>query len=234
MNYNVVSWQKRDSWTWREFVFLLLLEFGFVIGVIKFVIKPVYVNWLGSELYAGTSMGLTIAIVLTLGIYFIALRPKRLPWSEVGLRSFHAKAWGQILLFTLLMVVGSALMMILTSYIGNTYENSKTEALQQNMTFVNFIVAFVAAVVISPIYEEIFYRGFIYRWLRTRMGLGWGLMLSSLIFTIIHIPTYNAMPVNFLGGVIFAWAYERTHSIWPGVIIHGLSNGVFLVLTAIA
>ncbi|WP_368856878.1 CPBP family glutamic-type intramembrane protease [Paenibacillus aceti] len=33
------------------------------------------------------------------------------------------------------------------------------------------------------------------------------------------------MGATFPGGVIFAWAYERTHSIWPGVIIHGLSNG---------
>ena len=123
--------------------------------------------------------------------------------------------------------------MVLTSYIGNTYENSKTEAIQQNLTMFHFSIAFVSAAVISPIYEEIFYRGFIYRWLRTRIGLGSAILLSSLIFTIVHIPTYNAMPANFLGGVIFAWAYERTNSIWPGAIIHGLVNGVFLLLTVI-
>ncbi|GAA0388652.1 type II CAAX endopeptidase family protein [Paenibacillus motobuensis] len=233
MNNSMTVWKKRDHWTWREFVALLLLEFVFVIGVLKFAVKPVYAKWLGNELYAGTLLGLTIAIVLTLGVYLVALRPKRLSWSEVGLRSFSVKDWGHIVLFTLLLIVGSTVIMVLTSYIGNTYENSKTEAIQQNLTMFHFSIAFVSAAVISPIYEEIFYRGFIYRWLRTRIGLGSAILLSSLIFTIVHIPTYNAMPANFLGGVIFAWAYERTNSIWPGAIIHGLVNGVFLLLTVI-
>ncbi|PGE90290.1 CPBP family intramembrane glutamic endopeptidase, partial [Bacillus toyonensis] len=71
----------------------------------------------------------------------------------------------------------------------------------------------------------------LYRWLRTRFGMMWAIFLSSLIFTIIHIPTYNAMPVNFLSGIVFAWAYERTNSIWPSVIIHGLTNGIMVLLT---
>lgn len=233
MNHSMAVWKKRDYWTWREFVSLLLLEFVFVIGFIKFTVKPVYVKWLGSELYAGTLTGLTIGIVLTLGVYLIALRPKKLSWNEVGIRSFAAKDWRCILLLTFLSIVGSIIVMVLTSYIGNTYENSKTEAIRENITFFNFIIAFVSAAVISPIYEEIFYRGFIYRWLRTRIGLSWAILLSSMIFTMIHIPTYNAMPVNFIGGVIFAWAYERTNSIWPAAIIHGLVNGVFLLMTLI-
>ncbi|SIA41832.1 CAAX prenyl protease-related protein [Mycobacteroides abscessus subsp. abscessus] len=122
---------------------------------------------------------------------------------------------------------------MLTSFIGNSWENSKTEAMQQNVTFFTVLIAFISAAVISPIYEEIFYRGFLYRWLRTRMGLTGALLLSSLIFTIIHIPTYNVMPVNFFSGILFALAYERTGSIWPPVLIHGLTNGFMVLLTSL-
>ena len=177
-------------------------------------------------------MGLTMAIVLMLGVYFIALRPRKLSWREVGIQSFARKDWKLIILLSILLLAGAIIVMFLTSLIGNSYENSKTEAIQKNLAIHTIIVAFISAAIISPIYEEIFYRGFLYRWLRTRFGLIAALILSSLIFTIVHIPTYNFMPVNFLSGVIFAWAYERTSSVWPPVIIHGLTNGLMVILTA--
>ncbi|MGF2614616.1 CPBP family intramembrane metalloprotease [Rossellomorea vietnamensis] len=232
METNQMNWKKRDPWGVKEFVLLLLLEFVFVIGVVKFFVKPIYASWLNNELYAGTLMGLTIAIILVAGVYFIALRPKKLSWSEVGIRPFAVKDWKLIILFSIVLLVGAVIIVVLTSFVGNTWENSKTEAMQQNVTLLTVLLAFVSAAVISPLYEEIFYRGFIYRWLRTRVGFKGAVLLSSLIFTIIHIPTYNVMPVNFFSGIIFAVAYERTGSIWPPVLIHGLTNGTMVLLTS--
>ena len=130
-------------------------------------------------------------------------------------------------------MIGALLIVVLTSYIGISVENSKTQAIQQNITFFTVLIAFLSAAVISPIYEEIFYRGFLYRWLRTRLGLVGAILLSSFIFMIAHIPTYNVMPVNFFSGIIFALAYERTNSIWPSIIIHGLTNGIMVLLTSL-
>ncbi|MDN4525966.1 CPBP family intramembrane glutamic endopeptidase [Fictibacillus fluitans] len=231
MNENVLYWKKHDQWGLREFLFMMLLEFVVVIGCIKFLIKPIYTQWFDNELYAGTLTGLTIAIVLLSGLYFIVLRPTHLSWSEVGLRPMVMKDWKTILWLTIILIVGDVIVMVLTSFIGNTFENSKTAAMQQDVNFLTVLIAFVSAAVISPVYEEIFFRGFLYRWLRTRLGFLGAMLLSSLIFTIIHIPTYNAMPVNFLSGIIFAWAYERTNTIWPSVIIHGLTNGIMVLLT---
>ncbi|MFD3450350.1 CPBP family intramembrane glutamic endopeptidase [Microbacteriaceae bacterium 4G12] len=233
MKLNEMNWKEQDCWGLKEFIFLMLLEFVFVIGCIKFIVRPIYSQWLDNELYAGTLMGLTIAIILILGVYFIALRPKNLSWSEVGIKSFAIKEWKTIFILTIMLMVGDVIVMVLTSFVGNSWGNGKTEAMQQNVSFFTVLIAFISAAVISPIYEEIFYRGFLYRWLRTRIGLTRAILLSSLIFTIIHIPTYNAMPVNFLSGIIFALAYERTNSIWPSVIIHGLTNGIMVLLTAL-
>jgi uncharacterized protein len=227
------NWKERDRWGVKEFVLLMILEFVFVIGVIKWTVQPIYSNWLNNELYAGTLMGLTIAIVLLGGVYFIALRPKKLSWSEVGVKPFAMRDWKLILLYSIILLAGAVIIVVLTSFIGNTWENSKTEAMQQNVTLVTVLLACVSAAVISPIYEEIFYRGFLYRWLRTRVGLKGAVLLSSLIFTIVHIPTYNVMPVNFFSGIIFALAYERTGSIWPSVLIHGLTNGTMVLLTSL-
>ncbi|MEX3625719.1 lysostaphin resistance A-like protein [Viridibacillus arvi] len=233
MEINQMNWKEQDCWSLKEFILLMLLEFVFVIGCIKFVAQPIYSHWFDNDLYAGTLTGLTIGIILILGVYFIALRPKKLSWSEVGIKRITMKDWKIIVILSVILMVGAVIIIVLTSFIGNSWENSKTEAIQQNVTFITVLIAFISAAVISPIYEEIFYRGFIYRWLRTRIGFIGAILLSSIIFTIVHIPTYNVMPVNFFSGIIFALAYERTNSIWPSVIIHGLTNGIMVLLTSL-
>lgn len=198
MEINQMNWKEQDCWSLKEFILLMLLEFVFVIGCIKFVIQPIYSHWFDNDLYAGTLTGLTIGIILILGVYFIALRPKKLSWSEVGIKRITMKDWKIIVILSVILMVGAVFIIVLTSFIGNSWENSKTEAIQQNVTFITVLIAIISAAVISPIYEEIFYRGFIYRWLRTRIGFIGAILLSSIIFTIVHIPTYNVMPVNFL------------------------------------
>ncbi|CAH1225571.1 type II CAAX endopeptidase family protein [Paenibacillus sp. JJ-223] len=227
-------WKKMDQWTWREFIALLALEFVFVIFVIKYPVQSMYERWLGNTLYSGTLTGLTIAIVLWLGLYFIALRPKKMSWTEVGVKGFPAKDWWRIALWILILIIFSVATLYLTSFLGNTMDNSKTESLKQHVTICTMIIGIVSAGIVSPYYEEIFYRGFIYRWLRTRVSMRWAIVISSLIFTFAHFPTVNAMPVNFISGVVFAWTYERTGSVVPAMIVHGVFNTIAVLLTAMS
>lgn len=227
-------WKKMDQWTWREFIALLTLEFVFVMFVIKYAIQSMYEKWLENTLYSGTLTGLTIAITLLLGLYFVALRPKKISWTDVGVKGFPARDWWRIVLWILVLIVFSVTAVYLTSFLGNTVENSKTESLQQNVTLFTIIIGIISAGIVSPFYEEIFYRGFIYRWLRTRVGMRWAIVISSLIFTLAHFPTMNAMPVNFISGVVFAWTYERTGSVVPGMIVHGVFNTIAVLLTVMS
>ena len=61
-------------------------------------------------------MGLTIAIILISGVYFIALHPKKLSWSEVGIKRFAAKDWNTIIVFSIILMVGAVIIMVLTSF----------------------------------------------------------------------------------------------------------------------
>lgn len=228
---NVSAWKQKDTWTGREFTLLLLLEFIFVIVVVKYGVQSLYLSWFNNTLYSGTLTGLTIAIVLMSGLYFIALRPQNLSWREVGVRKFSTKYWRKIPIWLLITIILSVAVVLLTSLLGISVDNSKTESLQQNINLFTILIGIISAGVVSPVYEEIFYRGFIYRWLRVRLGMNWGIVISSLIFTIAHFPTLNAMPVNFINGVVFAWVYEKTGSVIPGMIIHGVFNTIAVLLT---
>ena len=224
---------KSMGWSWKELILLLLLTFVFVPIIIEHLVHDVFLNLFTNELYAGTLTGFIMAIVFTTGTFFIALKLNNLTWRAVGLTPFSKSYWKSLVFWTFVLVVTSVVVVILMEMIGWTSGNSKTESLQSNVNFWTVLIGFVSAAVISPIYEEIFYRGFLYKWFRLKWGVPIGILLSSFIFMLVHIPTYNTLPINFLSGVIFSWTYEKSGSIYPGMIIHGIFNGIAVLLTNI-
>ena len=83
------------------------------------------------------------------------------------------------------------------------------------------VLAGIVAVVGAPIAEEIFFRGFLYRSLRNRMGIAPACVTSAILFSIGHVQyPVAALPELFLFGVIMALLYERTGSLLPGIAVH--------------
>lgn len=92
-----------------------------------------------------------------------------------------------------------------------------------------FIVGFIVAAVIAPIVEETGFRGMLYNALRGKMGVWPAALLSGAIFALVH-PT---LPGEFLPiwglGVVLALLREKTGSLLPGMICHGINNAVALI-----
>lgn len=222
------------KWTYRELIQALVLTFVVVPIFIEGVLKSALSQWFGNELYAGTLTGLVMAIVFLGGVYYIALRPFGYQWRDVGVRRFSVNYWKWIVMWTIVYIIASILLLILMDFFQAGVANKKSESLKENVTWLTFLTGFLSAAVISPVYEEIFYRGFLYKWFRLKWGVGAGLVLSSVIFMLVHIPTYNTLPVTFIGGLLFAWAYEKSGSVVPSMIIHGTFNGIAVFATAFA
>ncbi|MFD1851583.1 CPBP family intramembrane glutamic endopeptidase [Oceanobacillus bengalensis] len=230
MNKNFFN---RSPWSWKELTLLLVLVLVLVPFFIEYLLLQALTDAFQNDLYSGTLVGFIMSIIFTLGLYFIAIKPKKLSWKEVGLQRFPKSYWGPIIGWTVVLIIVAIIVSYVMEWVFQIgVDNSKTESLQTRLTFINFIIAFVSAAIISPIYEEIFYRGFLYRWFRTKYGLFTGMFVSSFIFMIVHIPTFNTLPYTFLSGLIFAWTYEKTNSIYPAMIIHALFNGLSIILTA--
>ncbi|AZB44796.1 CPBP family intramembrane metalloprotease [Bacillus sp. FJAT-42376] len=220
------------EWSLRDCMALLFLAFGLVPLLIEFLLQDFLYAWLQNQLYSGMLTGLVMAGVFILGVYdVIALKPYRLTWDAVGLNRFSGRYWIWIFLWIILLIGSSLIILSLMEWMHIGWENGKTKSLENSRSIFSFFIAFLSAAVISPIYEEIFYRGFLYKWFRVKWGIGAGILLSSAVFTLVHIPTYNGLPVNFLSGIIFAWSYEKTKSIIPGMIIHGTFNGLAITLS---
>ena len=84
----------------------------------------------------------------------------------------------------------------------------------------------VTACLIGPFVEEIFFREKIEGQLLQTMNRPWvAVLLSALIFTVGHIPTYSVHVIfMFPVSLVICWAYYRTGTIWVGFVIHCLKN----------
>ncbi|MBH0172533.1 CPBP family intramembrane metalloprotease [Fictibacillus sp. 23RED33] len=220
------------KWNNRELILLLGLCLVGVPILLENVLYDQLLQWLDSTLYAGTLTGFCMAIVFTSGVYWIALKPNKLGWRAVGIAPLTKKMWKTIVLWTILLILISIAIVVVMDVLTIGTNNAKTDSLKADLTPFTFMIGFLSAAVVSPIYEEIFYRGFLYTWFR-RWGVKKAMILSSFIFMIVHIPTYNTLPVNFASGLVFCWVYEKTGSIIPAIIIHGIVNGIGISLSVL-
>ena len=89
---------------------------------------------------------------------------------------------------------------------------------------------FFMAVLVAPVTEELLFRGIILRGLLGRFRPWTAVMLSAMLFALMHMNPWQLIP-PFALGVMFGWFYLRTGSVWPGVVGHALNNFLFLIVT---
>lgn len=85
-----------------------------------------------------------------------------------------------------------------------------------------YLMLFVV-LVFAPIAEEFVFRGVLLQRWAVRWNLPIGIILSSVLFGILHIN--NPMGLTMFG-VIMALLYVRTRSLWVPIIAHALNNVV--------
>jgi membrane protease YdiL (CAAX protease family) len=88
----------------------------------------------------------------------------------------------------------------------------------------------ITAGLISPIAEEIFFRGFIYAYFR-KYNLILALILSTTFFALPHFPSTIFPIVPIVGGVIFALSFEYSKSLAAPIIIHISGNLAIFALS---
>ncbi len=88
----------------------------------------------------------------------------------------------------------------------------------------------IMVVLVGPWFEELLYRGLLYRALRSATGRWGATMISSALFAVAHGDPSGLLPYLVLG-IVFAQTLECTGSLFPAFIAHGLFNGqTFVVL----
>lgn len=84
-------------------------------------------------------------------------------------------------------------------------------------------------VVLAPVCEEIFFRGYLYPALRNRMSVQPAMVLNGLLFAAAHFEIVGFLPRMLLGYGL-CYMYERNHSLTGPMVGHALYNGLLILL----
>ncbi|MDI6873535.1 MAG: CPBP family intramembrane metalloprotease [Actinomycetota bacterium] len=104
----------------------------------------------------------------------------------------------------------------------------------KNVTGADLLVAGLVIIIAAPVFEEIFFRGFLYPAMRRRMGVWSASLLNGFLFAAVHFSLFGLLG-RTLVGTLFCLLYEYTGNLWSPVAAHGINNFVafFLPLAAI-
>lgn len=130
-------------------------------------------------------------------------------------------------------ILGYIATLIISGYVVYTLQNfNLLDATQpQNVGYNNLMngldrtVAFIALVVITPFFEELIFRGWLYRRLKNKSGIIVAAILTAILFGALH-GQWNVGIVVGIMSVIMCIEQELTGTIYAGILTHMIKNGV--------
>lgn len=138
----------------------------------------------------------------------------------IGRIHFPMILWGVVVLLASGVVIEPLL---------ELFPSAPYEAVQQTIGLGGW--AIMSTVVAAPILEEVLFRGVIFESCRERLGKGGAVLLSALLFGLIHgipVQIVNA----FVVGLILGYIYLRTRSLMSVIVLHAINNGLAYISMA--
>lgn len=89
----------------------------------------------------------------------------------------------------------------------------------------------IAALIIAPIFEELFFRKYLFSELVKSYSLKISIVISSLCFSLIHIQSLRNLLPTFIFGIVSCIIYKITKNISYSIILHFFVNLSWLLLT---
>jgi membrane protease YdiL (CAAX protease family) len=96
----------------------------------------------------------------------------------------------------------------------------------------------VCAVVLGPLFEEVIFRGFLFRPLERSFGGIAAIVITSAVFAVPHGAQYGwawqMLLLLFAAGAAFGLVRWKTGSLWPAITMHMTYNGLQVAVLIIS
>jgi membrane protease YdiL (CAAX protease family) len=134
-------------------------------------------------------------------------------WAALGIASFYLFA------------------AVYTALVQPDTEQTVVQDLGADEGTFGLIAAGFMVICVAPVAEEIFFRGFFYRALRSRFSVLVAALLDGVLFGVIHYPGDGAEGLLILPplgalGFMFCLVYERTGTLYSVIALHALNNAL--------
>ena len=94
-----------------------------------------------------------------------------------------------------------------------------------------FALLVILGGLLAPLGEELLFRGVLFGWLRR-----WGFVLAAIISAVVFGTAHGinvVLPAAIVLGLLNAYVYEKSGSIWPSVVAHATNNVFIFVLARV-
>ncbi len=184
------------------------------------------------------ALGYILGLALALGLPAIIWKKKRIDAKTLGVSK--AVSWTDIglgILGFLPYVIVSAAIVWFGTDIARVIDPEVGQDIPfQNLSSqVEFFVAFLTLVIMAPLAEELLFRGYFLGRLSARISKWLAVVVTAVIFGLMHllggdesglVLQWGAAADTFAVGLILGSLRLVTGSIWAGVILHALKNGI--------
>lgn len=213
----------------------MILLFGMVI-----LITSIYIALSSVEMSerADEILNFFISLFYTSVPFFIAAAvSKRKKSAMIGLTRPHKHTFWPVLLMALgLMPACQILSVIFDSFLTRFGLGVPQEMLEATFGLssdpVGAVFQVLTTVLVAGVMEEIVFRGIVMGML-SRYGKWFSIVMSALVFGLIHGNTYQ-IPFAFMYGLVLGAAVTYTGSLWTGIALHMLNNGISMASQILA
>ena len=211
-----VPWTTRDVW-----LGLAVLVLWLVISATASVV----VSLLSLDADAGLMVSLAELLLLA-PVWWFTVRKYKVGWKALGLRSFRGRMVG---LGCGLMILSFAFNLFYSLFLALFDLQMQADLVPIFAELSSPWWLLAGGVIVAPVVEEVFFRGFVFAGLRQRYDWKKAAVISSALFAVIHATPTAVIPI-FILGCIFAYLYHRSDSIWPAILMHVSTNALALGL----
>ncbi len=165
---------------------------------------------------------------LAIGVVLVSVRAglSKVGFGYRGLKKILVWGLGGGLgLFAAVMTIGAIIKLLVPEMQPQPFE----AVLRDVGSVDELVVMLVVGSVLAPLVEEVFFRGMVYPVIRDRLGVAGGIIISGLLFGMMHWDVARMVPLA-LGGMVLCYIYERSRTIYAPWLAHGIWNGIMVAL----
>lgn len=234
----------KPEWNIRDVVLVLFITVLLpmvVVYALKILaslhfVSDTFINFLSSDGVFSSTVRMAFNLILQIGMLWFMLKKYKIKISALGLRKFPIlRSTIYIVSFYFLFAISILSAYLIVSIVLPSIDINQPQdhIFEFGTKGIGYIISFIVAVLIAPVIEEIYYRGFIFPAISKKTGYLLGAIISSSIFGLLHFQL-NIIIYTFILGLFLSFMYYKLRSIFPGIILHFLNNFIaFLIVSKI-
>lgn len=229
----VAGWNLTD-------VFIIILMWFFFFSVLLFPLMGVMGKNTEPEsnpvyMLAADSIAKLLAMLI---LFRLISRHNQVPSEALGLDTKGLKKniipaiVAGILIIPVVAIIGAIWTALLQALKLDVSDQEIVEILKKASSPELIIVVIFTSVILAPVIEEIFFRGFIYRVIKKHTGVISATLITGFLFGMAHGALASIVPLSIFG-MFVCYIYERSGKLWVPMIAHAIFNTSAVIMILI-